>query len=372
MATDTQSTDLKKNPFSWWKVALPVVIGLAVVFWMLYSESKDGNLTEVWHSIHFSWQTVLAIALACLFMLGRDYGLSWRFRALTNRELPWSKAWKVDLLCEFTSCVTPSAVGGSSLGMVFLNSQGIEFGRATTLMMTTLFLDELFFVIACPLVVLLTPAADMFASGSDTFSDGIKMTFWIVYALLFLWTLILFLGIIWRPYWIRKVITRIFRWRLLRRWSAQADELSQNMIATSVELKSKPFHFWLEVFGGTALSWLSRYLVVNALFFGFVPGSLPDQWVILARQFVIWVVLMVSPTPGGSGLSEWIFSEYYSDMLLSAGLVLILAVFWRIISYYVYLVIGAIIVPGWARKTFQRIRHSSDTAEQKSSNGTAE
>lgn len=98
----------------------------------------------------------------------------------------------MDFLCEFTSCVTPSAVGGSSLGMVFLNTQGIEFGRATTLMMTTLFLDELFFVVSCPLVVMLTPAHEIFASDGTTFSHGIQLTFWLVYAVLFVWTLILF------------------------------------------------------------------------------------------------------------------------------------------------------------------------------------
>ena len=76
--------------------------------------------------------------------------------ALTDRKLTWRQAWKVDMLCEFTNCITPSAVGGSSLGMIFLNSPGNRDGRATTLMLTTLFMDELFFVIACPFVVMFT------------------------------------------------------------------------------------------------------------------------------------------------------------------------------------------------------------------------
>lgn len=353
----TNSSDQGSKLFSWWKVILPVIIGLGVVAWMLWHESRSENIASVWHNIHFTPATLFAIFLACLFMVGRDFGLTWRFRALTNRDLSWSKAWKVDMLCEFTSCVTPSAVGGSSLGMVFLNSEGIEFGRATTLMMTTLILDELFFVLSCPFVVLCTPASEIFASAEATFSHGIKLTFWLVYAVLFLWTTLLFVGVIWKPYWIKKLFAHIFKWRLLRRWADKANTLSSNMIATSAELKTKPFRFWLEVFGGTALSWTSRYLVVNALFLGFVAESWADQWIILARQFVIWVVLMVSPTPGGSGLSEWIFSNYYGDIVTSAGLVLILAVFWRLISYYVYLVIGAIIVPGWVKHTFDRVKH---------------
>lgn len=355
-----------KKIFSVWKVIIPVAIGLGVVGFLFYHDAKSENLEEMWKSITFTWRTWLCIAVAFLFMFGRDFGLTWRFRALTDRQLPWKSAYEVDMLCEFTSCVTPSAVGGSSLGMVFLNSKGIEFGRATTLMITTLFLDELFFVIFCPLVVLFTPAHEIFEAGGDSFSKGIKLTFWLVYSGIFIWTCVLFAGIIWRPQWIRKVISKIFTWRILRRWASQANTLGDNMVATSKELRKKPFHFWLEVFGGTAVSWCSRYLVVNALFWGFLPQDDPWQWVILARQFVIWVVLMVSPTPGGSGLSEWLFSEYYGDLVPTAGMALILAILWRIVSYYLYLLIGAVLVPLWLKSSLSRFGKKSQNSNLQS------
>lgn len=101
--------------------------------------------------------------------------------------------------------------------------------------------------------------------------------------------------------------------------------------------------WWAETFVATSLTWTSRYLVVNALFLGFVPGV--DQLVVFGRQFVVWVVLMVSPTPGGAGVSEWLFTEYYGDMLSSAGIALIIALFWRIITFYVYLVVGVFLAP---------------------------
>lgn len=360
--SNTTSISDQKKFFSAWKVALPVLIGISVVVIMFMHDARKENLAEVWQNIHFSTRTILCIALAFLFMFGRDFGLTWRFRALTDHKLPWKSAYEVDMLCEFTSCVTPSAVGGSSLGMVFLNSKGIELGKATTLMMTTLILDESFFVIFCPIVILFTPAGEIFASGGATFSHGIKLTFWVVYAVLLIWTVILYMGVLWRPEWVRSLLNKIFGIKWLRKWQSQAVGLGDNMIATSKELKSKPFRFWLEVFGGTAVSWTSRYLVVNALFLGFLPSADPWQWVILARQFVIWVVLMVSPTPGGAGLSEWLFSEYYGDLVPTAGLALIMAIFWRIISYYIYLLIGAAIVPGWLKSSVDKLHHKKDSS----------
>lgn len=356
MHRDHTSSGLNKNTFATWKVFVPVVIGLCVVCWMLYDDAKEGNLESVWHDLHFSLRTWICLALAFLFLFGRIFGLSWRFRALTDRQLTWRQAFKVDLLCEFTSCITPSAVGGSSLGMIFLNSQGIEFGRATTLMMTTLFLDELFFVVFCPIIVWLTPAHEIFASGGASFSLGIRLTFWIIYAVIAGWTLLLFMGIIVKPNWVRHLLNKIFRWGILKKWQHSAEELGENMVATSRDLRNKPLRFWLVTFGATVVSWMSRFLVVNALFLGFLPQDDSFQAAIFARQFVIWVILMVSPTPGGSGLSEWLFSGYYGDLVPVAGIALILAIFWRIISYYVFLVIGALIVPGWLKSTYSRIQ----------------
>ena len=367
--TETSSIQQTKKTFAGWKVMIPVVIGLTVVVLMFIHDAKKENLADVWRSIHFDTRAILCIILAFLFMLGRDFGLSWRFRALTDRKIKWRSAFEIDFLCEFTSCITPSAVGGSSMGMIFLNSKGIEIGRATTLMMTTLFLDELFFVVSCPVIVLFTPASELFNSTGDSFSHGIKITFWIVYAIIFAWTFILFMGIIWKPQWIRGFLDRVTRIRLLKKWHEGALNLADNMVATGKELRTKPFKFWLEVFGGTALSWTSRYLVVNALFLGFVSTADPAQWLIFAREFILWVVLMASPTPGGSGLSEWLFSEYYGDLVTTAGMALILAVFWRIISYYVYLIIGAIIVPGWLKNSYNKYRKPKKSVNKTQSAG---
>ena len=283
-----------QKPFSIWKVMLPVFIGIGAVAFLFLRDAEKENLSGILGSIDIDARVIACLFLGICFMGGRDFGLTWRFRTLADGRLRWGQAWRVCMLCEFTSCVTPSAVGGSSLGMVFLNREGIEFGRATTLMITTLFLDELFFVVACPIVVAFTPARLLFHAGSSAFASGITLTFWLVYAGIALWTFLLFTGILWKPDALNRFLVRAFSVRWLRRWQPKVMGMTANMKATSVELRTKSPAFWLEVFGGTACSWISRYLVVNALFFGFIPHDDPYQWVILARQFVVWVVLMVS------------------------------------------------------------------------------
>ncbi|MCM1020796.1 MAG: flippase-like domain-containing protein [Muribaculum sp.] len=340
MATKNENIAQERRHVPLWRVLVPAAIGLAVVAWLFHREFN----VSLWHQIHFDNRVIACIFAAFLFMAGRDFGLMWRFRTLSDRQLSWRQAAKVNFMCEFTSCVTPSAVGGSSLGMVFMHHEGINLGRATTLMLTTLFLDELFFVVACPIVMLAIPYNELFGFNTHShFTQGLKVTFWVVYALIFAWTLILFLGIILKPKGVRKALTALFNLPFLRRWKPQVMALGDNMESAAHDLSHRSIRWWGETFLATMLTWTSRYLVVNALFFGFVPGA--NQLVVFGRQLVVWVVLMVSPTPGGSGISEWLFTEYYGDMLSSPGIALIIALFWRVITYYIYLVIGVFLAP---------------------------
>lgn len=329
-----------------WKVVLPVAIGLAVVAWLF---ARDFNPAAM-GAIRFDWHTVLGLALACLFVCGRDFGLTWRFHTIAAPDLSWKRALRVDLMCAFTSAITPSAVGGSALAIFYLNQEGVRVGRATALTLTTLFLDELFFVVFCPIIIIFVPFDELFGDASQrgAFLQGVEIVFWTVYGGICAYTALLYAGIIWKPQGVQRVIAWLFSLRWLRRWKAAADGMTANMAATSAWIKQCPRLWWLNVFGATTLSWFSRYLIVNALFWAFVPGC--SMGLVFARQFVVWVLLMVSPTPGSSGISEWLFTEYYGDLIGSVDLALVIALCWRLITYYLYLVVGVCLAPSYFRQ----------------------
>lgn len=323
------------------KITLPIAIGIVVFVWLF---SEEFSL-DVFKQINFDKRLVIAIAFAILFVIGRDWGMCWRFVTLTDNSLLWRQALKVTMLCEFTSTITPTSVGGGALSMIFLNREGIDWGRATTITMTTLFLDELFFVISCPIVILLFPTEELFGFANTKFTHGLKLIFWTIYGVITIWTVILYFGIIIKPTAVRFILQKIFSFRCLRRWKKGIEEMSNNMLTTSIEIKAKSKKWWSKAFIATSTSWLSRYLLVNALFWGLYPAA--DQLIVLGRQFIVWAILMVSPTPGGSGISEYLFSEYYGDMIVGGGMVLVLALLWRILSYYIYLLIGVFMLPSF-------------------------
>ena len=120
-------------------------------------------------------------------------------------------------------------------------------------------------------------------------------------------------------------------------------------------MKSKSYSFWIGASTATFLSWTARYWIVNAIFVAFFTAK--DHLLIFARQLVTWIMMIISPSPGGSGFAELILGRFIADQIpadaiISTSIALAIAIIWRIISYYPYLVIGALLVPGWINKKF--------------------
>ena len=325
-------------------ILLPVIIGLSVITIMFYREFNPALLKD----IKFTWQTAFYILLAIFFMFSRDVGLIWRYRYITDKQLSWKQAFNVNVLCEFTSAVTPSSVGGSSLIVWFLNREGIEAGRSTALMITCLFLDELFLVIATLLILLLFPFNILF-SNTTIITSSAEILFFIIYSAIALWTLMLYIALFHKPHWIGNLLRKLFSLRFLKKWCIPIYNLADNLENSSHEISKRPISFWNKAFILTIFSWVSRYLVVVALLLAF--NSSGNYFLAFARQFVLWIRMGISPTPGGSGLSEFMFKEYYSDFFTVTGMALVVAFIWRIITYYMYLLLGTIIVPGWLKST---------------------
>ena len=140
------------------KVILPAVIGLGVVAFIFFREF-DPN---VFDRVTFTWASPLWLFVAFLCMVGRDFGYMIRIRVLSDRQLTWRQAFRVIMLWEFTSAATPGAVGGTSVAMVYVHKEGINLGRSSAIVMITSLLDELYFVLMFPLLLLLAGVQDLF------------------------------------------------------------------------------------------------------------------------------------------------------------------------------------------------------------------
>ena len=339
------------------RIALPVIIGLAVVGWFIVREIDNDAMSH----IRFTWNSVFWIFVAWLCMVGRDLGYMIRIRILSEKDLTWLQAFRIIMLWEFTSAITPSTVGGTAVAVVFIHKEGISVGRSTSIVLATSFLDELYFVIMFPLILLVVGGDVLFTTSLQgtgiALLNNLVVVAVIGYVIILAWVILVGYGLFVDPKKIRKIIIWFFRLPILKRWHKAAVKAGDDIVESSNELKKKPFMFWIKAFRATFLSWTSRYWVVNAILLAFF--AVKDHLLIFARQLVTWIMMIISPTPGGSGFAELILGRFISDAIeadpeIVGSLALAIAIIWRIISYYPYLIIGASIVPGWIQRKFVR------------------
>ena len=337
--------------FSPTRIAITILIGLSVATYLVAKNFK----MEYFESISWSWNSTFWIFVAVIMMACRDLAYMYRIRVLTDNEISWRNSFDTIMLWEFASAISPSIVGGSGVAIYIVNKEGVKMGRSTAVVMISALLDELFYILTVPVVILAVGYEYIFQFElpSESLSGmvgkyGIQGVFLAGYLFIVFLTSMISFAVFYRPRGFKWILLQVFRLPYLRKWRHDASDTGDDIMTTSKELKGKPFSFWFKAFGSTVISWTARFWVVNFLILAFV--AVDDHLLIYARQLVMWVIMLISPTPGSTGIAEVAFSGFLRDFI-PLGLTGALALLWRLVSYYPYLFIGAIILPRWIRRT---------------------
>ena len=161
---------------------------------------------------------------------------------------------------------------------------------------------------------------------------------------------------------------RAFKWllikatgnRLLKRWRKWAVQTGSEMILASEILQEKKARYWTYAILSTLFIWCARYFMLNCLIAAFSDIDLSEHLLIFGRQIIMWVVMLISPTPGSAGTAEFVFPIFFSEFFKLAAFSGIVAIFWRLFTYYAYLGLGAFFLPRWIRRVFQPKKDNVD------------
>ncbi len=343
------------NAFRPSRIALPIVLGLGAATFLLVRNFDQ----KAFDSIHWTWASLFWIIMALMMMVVRDGAYMVRIRALTDDQLNWRQSFNVIMLWEFSSALAPGMLGGGFFFAIFiLNRERINMGRSITAIMLSSFQDGVFLAIMAPLVYFTVGRERLFSTidtmnmSPVTFGDGFYYSFWAVYYIILAYKIFVAYALFINPRFIKWLLIKTFSLPFLSRWKRNALETGNQLIVASDGLKNKSKKFWINSFAGTFVSWTARYTIVNCLILAFhnVPV---DNFLIFARQVIMGIIILFSPTPGGSGLAEFMFTDFLGEFI-PHGLSASLGLLWRLVSYYPYLFIGAIILPRWFRAHFKR------------------
>jgi uncharacterized protein (TIRG00374 family) len=344
--------------FKTYRLILPIIIGLGVASYMLYKNFTPG----AFDGINFTLQSVLWMILAIFMVVVRDVAYMVRIRVLTDNFLTWRKSFQVIMIWEFASAVIPPSLGGGfAVAIYVLNKEKIELGKSISVILFSSLLDGIFLGVMAPLAYFLAGGESLFLNLNIKVPEvlsfiinekSIAFTFWLVYFAVLFYKLLVAFALFVDAKAVKNFLVTLFRLPILKRFALKIQTTGDEMIIASAELKGKTKSYWFNAILSTFISWSARFLIINFIIAAFSPDYI-NHLVMYCKQIIIGIINIISPTPGGSGLAEIMFSQFFkAELQNNLTLATALALLWRLISYYPYIFAGVIILPRWLKRVY--------------------
>ncbi len=348
------------------RIILPILIGIAAVGYLLWRQFDPSEFAK----INWTGYTLFWVSASVLVLIIKHLSYATRLRILSEGAFKWRKCIELIFIWEFSSAVSPTSVGGSAVAFFVLAQEKLSTAKTATIVLYTIVLDSLFFIGGLPLLFLVF-GSSMIRPDVKTIYDigGWGFYFLFAYTLMALYSSVFYYGLFINPGRMARVLVGFTRIPLLKRYRSKAVKLGNEMILASANLSRQSFRFHLGAFLATVSAWSCRFILLNCLIIAFMTDIPLDFWTqfkLYARLESMFIIIAFSPTPGGTGFVEILFGGFLSDYVINPTYSTLISTIWRLLSYYAYLLAGAIIIPNWIREVLnERRRQREEVADSK-------
>ncbi|MBR0242336.1 flippase-like domain-containing protein [Candidatus Saccharibacteria bacterium] len=336
----------KKKP-SWKKIVgiiLFVALNVAVIAITATNEFGNSESAAELSEVHIEWwlliPAVLLFALATLvnvykyvLMIRRSFKKSER---PANRKI-WKTAWRVVMLGKYYDNITPAAIGGQPFQIYYMHKEsGLSSGHATSIPIFGMVAGQIGFLIL---------AIPCFIVGTVTgFRPALMTLAWIGLLFYAFWPAMI-AGISYMPKQTTKFLQFLTKVMARLKVVKNRDEALVK-IESEVKAYAKSVKMIMQTRGlflkTIVLSTFYQAMIMMIPFFVLTAfgGNVGFLGCLMMSMAVTSSVYFV-PTPGNAGAAEGTFYLVFSS--LSTGYVFWAMLFWRFLSYYIYIIIGPLI-----------------------------
>ena len=349
--TDEQRNVLHKLRTS--RIILPIILGLSVVGYLLWRQLKANP--ESFDKINWTATTFFWIFAAFVLLVMRHLAFSLRMMILSQGHFSFRKCVELIFIFEFSLCVTPTTVGGSAVSLFVMTQEKLSAARTATIVIYKVVLDTIFFIGTLPILYLLS-GSQMIRPGMAYFwdLDWRARIFYFSYIAMATYGAFFFYGLFINPMLIKKALIGITSLPLIKRWREGAERLGSEIVLASHDMRNIGVKQHVFAFACTITAWTCKFFLISCLIYGIggQPMGLLRELLLYSRLETMFVIMAFSPSPGGAGFAEATFYPFLMDFIPDKGVAIVIAFIWRLMSYYAYLAVGAVIVPNWIRKVF--------------------
>lgn len=288
----------------------------------------------------------LLLALLLVVLMWMSQGLSMQVLASAlDERISLKDGTKNYLVGSFISNVTPFASGGGPFQVFLLHQKGMSLGKASSIITVQWSLRQVFFGILAPVFFFFyRDYIDPGKIPANVFNIAVITGIAITFLLLFF---------IWKPQ-----VVPVLACGIVRLPGIRALMKKRNYEERFNQMSERAFHE-IDIFHGClaklahtrklemvlatifiGLFWSFYFMVAPVILVGL--GAQPHFYQAFIMQTIMFLVLPYIPTPGASGAAELGFVACFAPFV-PLHILGILAISWRILTYYFSTMFGGMI-----------------------------
>lgn len=325
-----------------WHLIFNMVVIISCVSLILYFIfSKDGLKDLIKSSESILWQWIAAALICHVANAFLDSVITWQLIRQKYKEFSFFNAVKAAVTGHFFSAVTPGSSGGQPMQMVSLKSCGVDLGFSTSILLQKFLVYQITSTVY---------AGVLFAFKSKFILSHIKGTLMTVFVIIGFATQLFVMLFVFFASFKPTVTKRLARLcaNILKKFKIGKNH---DKHIASIDAKINVFYnsnkrffkqplLMLKVFFEIVLQITCIYAVPYFIYRGLVPNGDGSPIIMFCAVAFVNVISSMIPIPGASGVSELAFSVFFGSFF-TAGTLKSAVLIWRVITYYLTILVGA-------------------------------
>lgn len=326
------------------KYVLNISIMFLVIFLVLFFTLKD-DFNSVIENI--KKMNYMYLIIAVILMVLYRFFLSVSLYILTkcnNQKYSLKKSFQLNFITQFFNGVTPFSTGGQPSQIYYLHQEGVPVGIGTNIVLQNFMLYQTALIIFGVFAVLFNRFTGLFPR--DNVVANLVTVGFIVNFLVWLGSFVVSFGKKTSSFIINKVIRLLANLKLIKNYDKtklKFENYISSFYQNAIVLKNKK----KEVLFGVLVNivaLLCLYTVPIILITGMnIMSNINYVSSVVAVSYVMIIGSFV-PIPGGTGGIEYGFIHFFGYFLSSSVLVSVMLL-WRVITYYLGMILGGILIP---------------------------
>jgi len=326
---------MKKN--KWTLIYIVLNIFIIVLIGFMDPEIKD--LDKIFGKVKPAW-LVVAVATMVVFWIMDGAILSYGIKLIYRGKSFW-KCFKISIIGQYYNAITPFASGGQPAQVYYMNMIGIPGGSASSILMIKFLIYQIVLSIFST-VAIVWKGMTIYNFNSWVFWFSIVGFVINAGAIILLVFLSIKKGFV--QGLVYKIIDMLSRIKLIKN--------SEN---TKKKLKShvEDFHHGMKLMqdnlkGMLLMGFMTGIQLIcffSITFFIYMAlGLKGESWPnIIFVQALLYLAVSFIPTPGAMGASETGFMAFFR-LFFPSNLIFVAMLLWRIISYYLNILSGILVI----------------------------